>query len=382
MGGKRKTESLVKVTGIRINVFDFKNTNSFKYSDITLFANGIKKYLFNPRQPLDDLVSKAKARLRQARYRLSQRWKVKIYCIRGNAGKPTTPTKNIMDVLKGSFPRITDCHFLDTEYLINEYLDLKSKQNIYSWPITVVSGDISDDPEDKIIVRNSRNKEEINAMFVRLKLTDVVKLQKAFTVKGFDLFDANVRDFQKKKGLSQKILHSVRNHPTSFHIFHNGLTFSCSSIEKENADKYYINRPQIINGCQTVSTLYDTYKNKVHAINLKHATILCRFYVLKGTMIEKVCEATNTQIKISLWDLRANDAVQKLLEKLLALNSISYKRKKGGSARNGVSITELAQWICSCRLKKPAYAKDKKISYSISCSRARLIEQFLQKELV
>ena len=343
-----------------ISVFNFKNASNFGYNDIKLLAANIRLYLFTPTQSLQGLVTKAKERLKQSRQRIHHGWNVEIYVVRNGLVTPRSNVEKFITRLKNSFPRITLYHFLNVNPLIERYLQIKAKQNIYSWPIKIVSGNSGlEDPEDKIVIRGNGGR-QIKALFARLTLVDIVKLQRNFLREKLDLFDANVRDFQKKKNISQKILHSIQNHPASFHIFHNGLTFSCSRIDKVDVHNYRIKSPQIINGCQTVNTLYDTYKNKINDKKLKQATILCRFYALKDEMIEKVCEATNTQIKISLWDLRSNDEIQKILEEILTLKGINYKRKKGITKGKGVFITDLAQWIYSCKFEKPAEAKNKK----------------------
>lgn len=263
-------------------------------------------------------------------------------------------------VIKGSFPTINSFYFLTVNTLVNKSLDIKLQQHHYDWDVNIELGNNpSHRPSDIIVIRERRGA-PIKSIFARIRLKEIVRLQKDFVDNKHDLFGANVRDFQKSKKLSSKIIKTIKNNPSQFYIFHNGLTFSCSSIIPNNLYNYKILNPQIINGCQTVSAIYDTYKDRLSDPNLRRASILCRFYSLQSGIIEKVCEATNTQLKINLWDLRSNDEIQRVFELALAAKGIDYKRKMSTGVKNRVFITDLAQWLYSCKYEKPAEAKNKK----------------------
>lgn len=92
--------------------------------------------------------------------------------------------------------------------------------------------------------------------------------------------------------------------------------------------------------------------------NLRKSLILCKFYSLDENSIERICEATNTQLKISLSDLRSNDEIQKILEKLLETQNILYRRKRARGVKETITMENLAQWIYSCKYEKPADAKN------------------------
>lgn len=58
--------------------------------------------------------------------------------------------------------------------------------------------------------------------------------------------------------------------------------------------------------------------------------------------------------------LRSNDKIQKIFDFALKSKNINYKRKKGSRIKNAIFMTELAQWIYSCKCLKPADAKNNK----------------------
>jgi len=342
-----------------ISIFDIKKTTGFEYGQIRNFRADIRRYLFSAHS-LNGLVDIVKPKVKKARRHIARGWKVKIYIIRAALTNPHVNVIGLLERLKNSIEAIVSNNFLNIDFLIKTSLHLDSVRNSYTWGIKATSG--SHDPDslsDKIIIKD-RASGPIKSIFVRLKLRDIVNIQGIFMSRGLDLFDANVRQFQKKRNISEKILYSVNSDPDTFHIFHNGLTFSCSAIRRPSENAFSIVNPQIINGCQTVSTLYDSYKNRLNNRKLKRATILCRFYALKKNMIEKVCEATNTQVKIYLWDLRSNDSIQKILEMALRVCGMDYRRKTAKRKGGEIYITDLAQWLYSCLIKKPADAKNKK----------------------
>ena len=343
-----------------ISVFDVKTTNSFKYNDIKLFRNNIKEYILNADTSLDGLFVKVKIHIENARNLLvnNNDWALNIYVVRLKGQKPNSSTTRLLKKLETDFASVKSYYFLNSENLIEEFLPDKTKHNNYDWNAKICSSKDTE-PVDTIIIKNNSNS-TIKSLFARLTLSEIVKLQKTFIDKNYDLFGANVRDFQKSKNLSEKIITSIKTNPKEFYIYHNGLTFSCLRIEKRTANSFRIQNPQIINGCQTVNTIYNEYKDDINNNVLSKATILCRFYALENKEIEKVCEATNTQIKISLWDLRTNDEIQKIIEYGLNAKDYNYKRKVTKGNTQKFFMTDLAQWIYSCQYEEPAAAKNKK----------------------
>jgi hypothetical protein len=199
-----------------------------------------------------------------------------------------------------------------------------------------------------------------------------------------DLFAKNVRNFVGNKGLSSGIVDTILNMPDKFHLFHNGITFSVSDIKPGAGNIFTFISPQAINGCQTINTIYEYFKDQPDDENLKKAQVFCRIFRLEKDCIEKVCEASNTQIKISHADLRSNDDVQIKLEKFI--NSIPKKeylyerkkeRRKGKIKKRKISMGELAQWTYSCKIGDPAEAKNKKAElFEIFSGRALYIKIF------
>lgn len=340
-----------------IAIFDFKWGTGFGHADVRLFCENIKDCLFR-RSDLSGLDIKVREKVRKVRALMSRGWELELYTVRGVSGKPPGKgTQKLIHSLKRLHSKIKSHEFLDKVLLVDKALSATSQINNYPWRVKV------SDPgneENRIIIRGKGPSGSIKSLIVRLRLVDVMKLYGDFIDRQLNLFDANVRDNKGNKPLSAGIVGTIKQDPDLFYVFHNGLTFSCLRISDINNSNYSIINPQIINGCQTVNAIYDHYKNRLKNQEFRKATILCRFYALDSRMIEKVCESTNTQAKIDLWDLRSNDDIQKIFEKALFAKSHDYARKITNRNRNKILITDLAQWIYSCIHAKPAEAKNNK----------------------
>lgn len=340
-----------------VSIYDCRK-GGFSYSHIESFKNNIEKYIFDFEQNLSGLSEVAQKRITVARKKIEKDWELNIFVVRLNKDrvKPSSKAKSLLNEI--DYVSVQPPTFLDTNELVKYSFSVKFKQSNHIWTINSVT---DSSKKDTIIIKK---RGAINSLFTRVTLREIVGLQDTFVRDKKDLFDANVRGFQKKKDLSTKIIRSIRLSPNEFYVFHNGLTFACSEISPISRTNYKIYNPQVINGCQTVNTICEAYKDQqITASQLSQASILCRFYALKKENIEKVCEATNTQVQIKLWDLRSNDNIQQFIELALSAKGIKYKRKTTSSkSEKQVFITDLAQWIYSCKFQKPAEAKNKKAS--------------------
>lgn len=350
-----------------ISIFDVKREKTFEYKEIKLFQIHIKNFILNQKYPLKGLNKLVTKRIKHARKLVRNGYTLKVYVARKGIDNPHNSVSKLTKDYLDSNVNVKSYELLNVDQILN-YLIMSNEYNFYEWQIDSGKnryiGD-NDGNSEKIIIKN-RHSTSINSIICLLPLYDISTLASDFHTKKLDLFNKNVRIFQKNKGLSNKITNTLKTDPSEFHLFHNGLTFSCKSIDERNDQIFQIIDPQIINGCQTVNTIHELRKKdellkKRHFIPLlKKAFIMCRFYALNEQYIEKVCEATNTQLKISLSDLRSNDDVQKIIEKAFSLKGIVYKRKRSSMRNNEIGMASLAQWIFSCRFGQPANAKNKK----------------------
>ena len=348
-GGEDGGMDLFYDDGNIIHIMDLKNTNTLETKSFKDFNDNLIKYIFNEAdsEEIEKLNPRIKSQLKSF-YSDQSSKKIKVYIIRNSVNNFTKKDKKMLEDVE---------KYSDVEILFfnrNDLIDflLLSENFLHEWIFRV----------DKKDMTYKKDKSEY---VLKISLSELFNLVKQAKDKNNDLFAKNVRSFINNKSLSTSIINTILNKPEVFHLYHNGITFSVLDVKEEAKNSFRLINPQIINGCQTVNTIYEYFHNKANDANLKKTKVFCKIYKLKKEEIEKVCEASNTQVKITHLDLRSNDDVQIKLEKYI--NSIPhsdylYERKKGVKKKNKTAITmsDLGQWIYSCKFEEPADSKNKK----------------------
>lgn len=214
------------------------------------------------------------------------------------------------------------------------------------------------------------------------------------------IFEANIRDYYKRSDLNSQILKTASdsNEAKFFWSYNNGLTMTCRKVEEMPNNKYKLHNLQIVNGCQTSNAIYLALKNKerIKELELKKTSgkdltkkeveeldtkgslqfnedtsLLVKIIETKDEdFIYKITETTNSQTPIKAFSLKANDDIQKLIEKYLDNNQIAYERRinslRNKGKKNIYSIQKLFQLFTSQILFKPSQVKTKPKSMFIS----------------
>ncbi|ENO1529226.1 AIPR family protein [Staphylococcus pseudintermedius] len=140
--------------------------------------------------------------------------------------------------------------------------------------------DISYDTYDVHKISNIYEKmQRKNSVSINLTYTT---LQQAYTVKDIEsyvglinsndliesikekigvIFDENIRLAEKKSKVNDNIKRTASNDSSEmFYFYNNGITFICDNIENSpNSRSAKLEGASIVNGCQTVTSLYDIY---------------------------------------------------------------------------------------------------------------------------
>lgn len=163
---------------------------------------------------------------------------------------------------------------------------------------------------------------------------------------GFSLFFSNVRNPLSESNYNQAIADTLKNKPDMFWYFNNGITAITSLINPfgVHSEQISVSGLQIINGAQTVYTIYTTYKNSnigEREIMDAEARISLRIIssANKETNLE-ITRYTNSQNPMSERDFLANDEIQIRLQEESFKTEYWYERRRG-EFRNkpeGVSI--------------------------------------------
>jgi len=186
-----------------------------------------------------------------------------------------------------------------------------------------------------------------------------------------NVFNENIRVYLRKHTrINKQIYSSVESREENFKFFfyNNGITAICDSYSHPNTDSPIVELKnfQIVNGGQTIHSIYEAYKNGLEE-NIKNIYLLLRIYEVKERAIgQTIARFTNTQNPVRSRDVMSNDAVQVKLQKELRREGWWYERKKyeyrdrGIDNEKKIDAEKLGQVILSFYLEKPGSAKNKK----------------------
>lgn len=196
---------------------------------------------------------------------------------------------------------------------------------------------------DKSIVINLKAKEFVN----------VIKKDKL----GSRIFDLNVRfnlGTRNKVNTNIKQTAIDKDLCKNFWHYNNGVTILVEDylFSKENGvELINLTNPQIVNGCQTISTLINISKELKDSEN---PLILTK--IIKVTTDElgrkqalRISTATNSQSPVKVSDLKSNDPVQKSIQARFKEYKYFYERKR-------------REWDTLTKSEKKYYKENKKIT--------------------
>ncbi len=188
-----------------------------------------------------------------------------------------------------------------------------------------------------------------------------------------ELFDENVRVYLKDKTSINKEIKKTaqREDNYKFFYFNNGITVICEDIKySPGSDSPVVQLAalQIVNGSQTVHTLYELFKDPNLKNKLNDIYFLVRIYqTLNKKLGQEVAQYTNAQNPVKGRDIFSNDLTQVKLQEELKMHDYYYARKKNEFStlkkldkEKIIDAEKAGQVILSFYLEKPGDAKNKK----------------------
>ncbi|EIR4022040.1 AIPR family protein [Enterococcus faecalis] len=174
------------------------------------------------------------------------------------------------------------------------------------------------------------------------------------------LFD-NVRGYLgATTKFNSNIISTIEEQPNKFFMFNNGITMTAKNISAgdKNGNKKFectISGFQIVNGGQTLRTIYEYSEKDFNEENLANAEVLIRLFQTETDkeLTNDIAEYTNSQNAISSIDLKSISNYQIQIGTYLEANGILYVRKSGDTGRKDkdyplrISMEKTAQLIYS-----------------------------------
>lgn len=152
-------------------------------------------------------------------------------------------------------------------------------------------------------------------------------LRKQYQIFKNKLFSRNVRVFYGESPKANKNMKkTLAENPQNFWYFNNGITILSEKVNFKNGDKkIFLKNPQIINGCQTVSTIGESKPSE----SLLFAKIIeIADSVSNQLLIDGIIESNNRQTPVDERMLKSNHPLQIKLQRELKEKGFFYERKE------------------------------------------------------
>lgn len=185
---------------------------------------------------------------------------------------------------------------------------------------------------DDIIIHRSEQHDKgnnVDTAYVAINVYEIYNMLRQSYDKDYDLFDKNIREYlgiKGKKGRTNKEIRATLLDDTErnrFFYYNNGITIICESFKKyQNKRQVLLDliQPQIVNGCQTVNTIYNTIDELTEskasgeiAKSFKNCSILVKIFKVNKSndseraIYENIVRYTNTQTSITAKDFASKD---------------------------------------------------------------------------
>jgi len=131
------------------------------------------------------------------------------------------------------------------------------------------------------------------------------------------IFFSNIRNYKGLNSINKGIKESYENHPKNFWFYNNGITIVCSSYEILPNSFIQIKAPQIVNGCQTATTIYNCWStsSKIEQENIDGTILVKIIQDAKSEKRKNITKFTNSQTAVTGKDFFALDSFHTQLQK-------------------------------------------------------------------
>lgn len=176
------------------------------------------------------------------------------------------------------------------------------------------------------------------------------------------IFEANVRDYQGSTEVNEAIQRTLREKSAEdFWWLNNGVTIVATRASL-SAKALTIEDPQIVNGLQSSSEIFNYYKSSNTEGDQRK--MLVRVIVPSDAASrDRIIKATNSQTAVQPASLRATDKIHRDIEEYFRPRGLFYDRRKNFYKNEGkpldrvIGIPQLAQATMAIVLAKPDQAR-------------------------
>ena len=184
---------------------------------------------------------------------------------------------------------------------------------------------------------------KIDAKYVFVPVTCLYRMVKAANEKKYELFEKNIREYLGNNRINKKIYLTLKDEQErkNFFYYNNGITMICSKMGTVHSAKnksknphvcvsFEIDNPQIVNGCQTVNSIFSALK-EYDEEDLERE-FQDTFVMLKILQIDA---ADETQKALAKNIVTYNNSQNSLDEKQFVANNELFQRLKSEFGEKG-----------------------------------------------
>ena len=178
-------------------------------------------------------------------------------------------------------------------------------------------------------------------------------------------FEANVRDYQGNNSVNSSIAETLNAEAEEdFWWLNNGVTIIAEEISLVNSRELLLVNPEIVNGLQTSTEIYNYFSSKGDKLSNETRNVLVRLIVPESEESrDRIIFATNNQTNIPKSSLRVTDAIHLQIEMYFKSRGLYYDRRKNyyknqkKKSSEIVGVSFLAQCLITLILRKPDFAR-------------------------
>lgn len=236
---------------------------------------------------------------------------------------------------------LKDPQFVAKVYYLDDikekyYGEIVQKTNKLTVTIdTVVKGTILNINNDNYQLKNI-----IDARYVFTPITTVYRIYREAIEKKYPIFDMNIREYLGNTGVNKNIIKTLydKEDRVNFFYYNNGITLICSkmsSIKTVNSNinrnaEFKVDNPQIVNGCQTVNSIYEVLRNVDP--NILEEEYKDVFVMLKVLQIN---DSNDTENKLYKDIVKFNNSQNSINEKTFVSNNSLFIRYQKDLEKRG-----------------------------------------------
>ncbi len=238
--------------------------------------------------------------------------------------------------------------------------------------------------EPILLLEKSFENRDCNTIVAEVALKNLAKLVKDYHKY---IFFSNIRNYKGLNKINQIMSETYDKHPKDFWFYNNGITIVCKDYKlarnnPNDSKTCKITAPQIVNGCQTASTIYNKWlASSEYEKNNIDGTILVKIIKdSKGEKRRSITRYTNSQTPVTGKDFFALEDFHKELQSNfenmgyyyeIQTNARKYinKKFKGDDKysllfdekfkkSNSFVAKDVTQLYVSCILQQPGKAKN------------------------